>query len=495
MPKLGLTMQEGLIVNLLKSEGDNVSKGESVFEIETEKLTNVVESPADGVLLRIVCAPGDSLPIASVLAYLGEAGEAVPDAQAAREEAGSGGAAPEAKPQAEGSYGAAQEGGGSSGMWSFPDIPGPGAGDASDPDAEWLPDHDAEWLQDHDADGSPAGRTKASPAARALARKYGIDYELLTGTGPGGRIIREDVLRHCEQSKTAGRTSLRLAVPEDVVRLCEQKEAAGRESPGSAISEDAVSPCGQSEASPPVQKTPTEGTAITEAVIPYADTRKLVGDNMAHSWSAIPMATHHVKADISELVNIKAQLNAGAADSAAKIGLLELFAKTVTRTIADFPVFNSSLTDAGIYLHEQINLGIAVAIRGGFVIPVVRDAGRKNIFTLSREIKSLSGKAAAGKLEPGDIGGGTFTISHIGPCGSVDFFTPIINSPESAILGIGRTVETPVVKDGVIVIRSMTGLSLTFDHRVIDDAPAAEFLAALLDYIEQPLRAVFGLKE
>jgi pyruvate dehydrogenase E2 component (dihydrolipoamide acetyltransferase) len=220
--------------------------------------------------------------------------------------------------------------------------------------------------------------------------------------------------------------------------------------------------------------------------------RKAIGDGMHRSWQAAPMVTHHVRADVTALLALKDELNSDLAEGEGRIGMVDLFAKIAARAIQDFPILNATLDGGEIRIPDAVNIGVAVAIENGLVVPVVKNAGGKDLFAVSREIKELTAKARSNRLGREDMSGGTFTISSIGGYDSVDFFTPIINQPESAILGICRTQETPVVRDGEIVIRSLAGLSLTFDHRVIDGAPAAEFLGAILKYLEKPLRAVFA---
>ncbi|MDR1571577.1 MAG: 2-oxo acid dehydrogenase subunit E2 [Clostridiales Family XIII bacterium] len=393
MPKLGLTMKEGMIARWIKEEGDTLKKGDDVLEIETEKLTDILESPVDGTLLRMMGRPGDSLPIAAVLAYIGEPGEPIPEEAAAPDSA-----------QASDSAQAPEN--------------------AQAPESAQAPDG--------------RGKVRASPAARALAGRIGLDYALLSGTGPGGRIVKRDV-----------------------------EAAAASPQPRAGLP------------APPPRS------------VPYAGMRKAIGSAMSASWSAAPMVTHHARADMTELFALRSRLNEGIEDGGGRIGLLDIFVKIVAKAIGSFPIMGATLSGDEIILPGNVNIGIAVAVEGGLVVPVVRDAGRKDLFAVSREAKGLVAKARGKALAPGDVGGGSFTISSIGGYGSVDFFTPIINQPESAILGICRTQDTPVARDGGIVVRPLIGLSLTFDHRVIDGAPAAEFLALLIRYVENPLRAVF----
>ena len=406
MPKLGLTMTEGLIVNWLKKEGDAVKKGDGLLEIETEKLTNVIEAPADGVLLKIIGQAGRSLPIKAVLAYIGNPGEKLPDTAPTMTATAPAVKAAATSPENSPTAGASEN------------APMPGV-------------------------VGRKGRIFASPAARALARKLGVDYTQLVGTGPGGRIVKKDVADYGASA------------------------AAPREF-----------------SSPMFAKT-------NMATMPYAGMRKAVGDGMSASWSKAPMVTHHMRADVTELLALREQLNRNLDEGALKIGVLDLFAKIVTRAIKDHSIINATLNGNEIRIPDTVNLGIAVAVDNGLIVPVVRNAGRKDLFTVAREIRELTTRARAGQLRLDDMKGGTFTISSIGGYDSVDFFTPIVNQPESAILGICRTVDTPVVRDGEIVIRPLTGLSLTFDHRVIDGAPAAAFLATMQKYLDKPARAIF----
>lgn len=380
MPKMGLSMKTGTVGKWLKNEGDAVKKGEPVVEVMTEKITNKVESPADGILLKIVAPKGTKLPVGGLMGVIGEAGEDISAILA-------GAGAPAAAAQS----------------------------------------------------GAPAGkaaagqRVKISPAAKKLAEEHGIDYTCIVGTGPEGRITKEDVEKAIEEGVSAG-------------YVCTCRE-----------------------------------------VIPYEGMRRAIGENMAHSWSVAPKVTHHVSVDISNLLALRKTLNNGLKDK-DKISITDLLVKAVARALEIKPNINVTLDGDEIKVLEDINIGVAVALDDGLIVPVVRNANKKSLAEVSKEVKDLAKRARKNKLDPDEMVGGTFTITNVGAWGSVDWFTPIINQPESAILGVGRTVDRPVVVDGQIVIRPMMGLSLSFDHRVIDGAPAAEFLAVLLELIEQPYK-------
>lgn len=374
MPKLGLSMKTGTVAKWLKNEGDSVKKGEPVVEIMTEKITNTVEASEDGVLLKIVAAKGAKLPIGALLGVIGSEGEDISNLLAGAP-AGTAAAGPAA----------------------------PAAG----------------------------GKVKISPAARKLAEENGIDYSRIKGTGPDGRISREDVEK---------------AIAEGV---------------------------------------PAADDRPTLEILPYEGMRRVIGDNMANSWAVAPKVTHHTSADMSGMLALRKSINNGVKDK-DKVSITDLLVKAVARALEIMPKMNVTLDGEEIKVLKEINIGVAIALPDGLIVPVVRNANQKNLYQVSKEIKGLAKRARKNKLEPDEMTGGTFTITNLGAYGSVDWFTPIINQPESAILGIGRTAEKPVVVDGQIVIRPLMGVSLAFDHRVIDGAPAAEFLKVLIDLIENP---------
>lgn len=406
MPKLGLSMTEGTIVNWLRKEGDNVKKGDGLVEIETEKITNTVEAQIDGVLLKIIAQVGDVYPIAETIAYIGELGEKLPDA------AGNNTGSLEAEPVVE----TRQE---------EKAVPAAVAG---------------------------RERIKIAPVAKVLAEKLNIDYTKIAGTGPGGRIIKEDILKYSESLENV------TVVPE------------------------------KAETVPSAGET-NQGTLAE--IIPYAGMRKAIGTNMSISWNLAPQVTHHVQVDVTPLLDLRQTLNSNLKAGQVKLSVTDMLTKIVAKALTKHPIMNNTLTGDKIKLLKDVNMGIAVSLNNGLIVPVVKNADKKDVFTISKDIKELSGKARSKGLQESEMTGSTFTISNVGSSGSVDFFTPIINQPESAILGVCRTQKTPVVINDEIVIRSMMGLSLTFDHRVIDGSPAAEFLATIISLLENPARAIF----
>jgi pyruvate dehydrogenase E2 component (dihydrolipoamide acetyltransferase) len=369
-------MKTGTVGKWLKKEGDSVKKGEAIVEVMTDKITNKVDAPADGTLLKIVSQKGAKLPVGGLMGVIGEAGE---DISAVLADAGTAAAG--------------------------------GAGDAK---------------------AAPSGgKVKISPAAKKLAEENSIDYTRIAGTGPEGRITREDV---------------------------ENAIANG------------VGPSDDREAL---------------EIQPYEGMRKAIGDNMANSWSIAPKVTHMVDTDMSGMLALRKSINEGLSDK-EKVSVTALLIKAIARAIEIKPRVNSILDGDEIKVLKEINVGMAVALDDGLIVPPIRNANTKKLAEVNKEVKDLAKRGRKNKLSPDEMVGSTFTITNVGAYNSVDHFTPIINQPESAILGIGRTIEKPVVVNGQIVIRPMMGLSLSFDHRVVDGAPAAEFLGVLIDLIEHP---------
>lgn len=387
MPKLGLAMKTGTVGKWLKQEGDSIKKGETLVEVMTDKITNKVESPADGTLLKIVAAKGTKLPVGGLMGAIGEAGEDISAILAAGPVV-EGAAEPKGKAKAAASGGKAKA-------------------------------------------TAPDGKVKISPAARKLAEENEIDYTLISGTGPEGRITREDVEK---------------AIAEGV---------------------------GPADDRP------------TLKVMPYEGMRRAIGENMLASWTSNAKVTHHVSVDMSGILALRKTINEGLKDK-DKISVTALLTKAVARAIEINPTVNVTLDGDEIKTLQDINIGMAVAVPDGLIVPVIRNANEKKLTQLNAEIQDLAKRGRRNKLDVDEMNGATFTITNLGGYHSVDWFTPIINPPEAAILGVGRTIDKPVAVGGEVVVRPMMGLSLSFDHRILDGAPAAEWLAVLIELIENP---------
>jgi pyruvate dehydrogenase E2 component (dihydrolipoamide acetyltransferase) len=225
----------------------------------------------------------------------------------------------------------------------------------------------------------------------------------------------------------------------------------------------------------------------TIKVMPYEGMRRAIGENMANSWTTAAKVTENVSVDMSGLLALRKSINAGLGDK-EKVSITTLLVKAVAKALTLRTNINVTLDGEEIKVLKDINIGVAVALDDGLIVPVVRNADTKSIYDVNAEIKDLAKRGKKNKLDPDELSGGSFTITNVGMYNSVDSFTPIINQPETGIMGVCRTVERPVVVNGQIVIRPMMGLSFSFDHRVIDGAPAAEFLAVLIDLIENPTK-------
>ncbi len=388
MPKLGLTMKEGTIEKWLKQEGDRVQKGEPLVEIITEKLNFQYESPASGILRKILHPEGRAVAVTTPIAIIAEEGEALPEFDAIKPEVPA-------------------------------ETPMPAAAVRSE-------------TKKH------GERIFATPAARKIAQKKGIDLSLLKGSGPEGRIVQTDVFTAAERIQTEG---ARAPVPE-------QKP--------------------------------------TEKLIPLKGIRKIIAQRMTESFRDVPHFYLSVEVDMSAVQDLKEKVK-DEIEKRAKIKLTvtDILVKVAAAALKEHPIMNSRIEGDQIRLLEEINVGVAIALEDGLIVPVVRRADQKSLTEIASAIRTLTKRARRGKLGLEDVGGGTFTLSNMGMLG-IDKINPIINPPECSILGVGRTVEKPVVRGGEIQVRPMAWLTLSSDHRIVDGAAAGLFLNRIQKIIENP---------
>ena len=437
MPKWGLTMKVGKVSRWFKYEGDTVQKGEPLFEVETDKITNAVEAPASGVLFQIVVPAGETVPVKTVVAVLAEPGE-IPERRVAMVPAEAPDKVPMISPVAEKTGGVV-----------------------------FVP---------------------ATPIARRLAKERGIDLSRVTGTGPNGRVTEQDIFDFKEVPSTPAPPPSVNASPQAVELAAKAGidlgQISGSGEGGRITKVDilrAMNPMTRKASVQPAAGMPLPG------ILPMTGIRKIIADNMMASLHNSAQLTVFVDCDVTAMTVFRDRLRqkyAGREDG-LRVSYNDIIALAVCRTLKDFTIINAWLTDEGIVVHDHVNLGIAVALDNGLVVPNVKEANRKGLAELAREIRVLAQKAKTGALTVDEIQGGTFTITNVSMLG-VDGFTPILNPPETAILGVGRAVDRPAVHDGQIVVRKMMTLSLTFDHRVTDGAPAMRFLRALADCLEDP---------
>ena len=406
MPQLGLTMETGTILQWLKAEGETVEKGQPVVLIQTDKVEYEVESPAAGTLLKVVAQAGTELAVGKVMGILGQPGENVSDLLG---EAGT-------EPRAQGAGHRAQ-GTESRAVSHEPSAPV----------------------------RAPGSRVKISPVAKKLAQEHGIDIASLAGTGPEGRIVREDVERAMAAKSRAQSTGQRAQGIEHRAQSAEAPQS-----------------------------------------IPLSGIRKVIFDRMGQSWREVARVTMFVEADVSELVRLR---QAKAAEWERSYGVKpsysDLIHMAVARALRAEPRINCRLEGQAIQVRKEVNLGFAVDLGEGLVVAVIRDADRKSLGELAKAARDLAERARAGRLTPDEMADGTFTVTNLGGFG-IEGFTPIVNPPQAGILGVGKIQEKPVVIGGGIHVRSMVTLSLVFDHRLVDGAPAAKFLAKIKEFLEQP---------
>jgi pyruvate dehydrogenase E2 component (dihydrolipoamide acetyltransferase) len=397
LPRLGQGMEAGTITKWLKSEGESVSKGEPLYEIDTDKVTQEVESDFDGVLLKIALPEGEA-PVGQTIAWIGAAGEEVAAAAATAQAAAATAPAASATTPVE--------------------APAPLTGVSAPAEAP-----------------SNGTRIKASPLARRIARERGIDLASLTGTGPEGRIVAEDVERGA------------VAAPARVA---------------------APVPAGDVES------------------IPLTNIRKTIARRLTAAWQA-PVFQLTVSADMgraNELVARARELNPD-----VRITVTDLLAKLCAQALMRHRDVNVQFTEDALLKFPTANIGIAVAAPQGLVVPVVRSAERLSLAELAVARGEVVGRARESKLIAQDLEDGTFTISNLGMYG-VEQFVAVLNPPQAAILAVGATLDTPVARNGAVEVRPMVTLTLTVDHRAVDGAEGAQFLTTVKQFIEDPALAL-----
>jgi pyruvate dehydrogenase E2 component (dihydrolipoamide acetyltransferase) len=430
MPKWGLTMKQGKIAKWFKKEGDFVQQGEELFEVETEKITNKVEAVSSGILFQIVVPEGKTVPVGTVVAVITQPGE-----QAERIEGAKMGEAVEA---------------------AAPPTGGP---------AEGRPEKAREETF-----------VPATPAARRLAREWGIDLSRVPATGPGGRVTESDVSRYREEGPPPSKIT---PLASEMARQAglDVSSIVGTGEGGKIIKEDVERAL---EGRVPEQR------AKSLRSIPFAGMRRAIAENMHASLHNTAQLTLSTEVDVTEMVKfLDLVREEHKNDETVKVSYNDIIILVTSRVLTRFPTMNSTLVGEEILIHDEVNMGIAVALPEGLMVPVLHDANEKGLLQIAKEARELAKKTREGTLTVDDVTGGTFTITNLGMF-EVDGFTPILRPPETGILGVGRIKQKPAVYDGEICIRPMMFISLTFDHRVIDGAPAAEFLQTLAWSVQHP---------
>ena len=421
MPVLGEGVIEGQIARWLKKEGDKVKRFEPILEIETDKVTTEATAEVEGVLLQILVAEGETVPVGTVLAYLGTAGESVTEA-----------AAPQSTP-------------------------------VSAPES--APVTTSKGINGQPGNGSRSLNNWASPVVRRMASEHDLDLSQISGTGREGRITKKDVVAYLEAP-----------VAEKV-----QVETAAAPTP-------LVTPQPQPQATPkpapvPTMPAPVVTPGLADTLSPLTNMRRAIADHMVMSKRVSPHVTTVFEFDFSTISKHREAHKAAFARDGANLTFTAYLVAATAQALKAHPMVNSSWSDEGVVLRRSVNVGLAAAIEDGLIVPVIKDADNYNLLGLARVVNDLTNRARNKQLKPGDVQGGTFTITNHGVSGSL-FATPIINQPQCGILGVGKIEKRVKVIDDAIAIRPMAYVSFTFDHRILDGASADHFVSTLKEIIE-----------
>ena len=444
MPKQGLLMEEGTITKWLAKEGEQTTEGAPLFEMETDKLTITMDSTATGTVLKILHPEGDTVPITQPIAIVGEPGEDI--------SALLGGEAPAAAPAA----------------------PAPEA-----PAAETAP---APETAAPAVERAPGERMFSSPRARLRAEENGVDIAAVPGSGPDGLVVERDVQNYIANQPTV----TPLAANQARIQGIDLSGLTGTGPNGKITTEDLHIASAAVEPAPAAEPIPgqlTRGTR-TEAM---SGMRKAISRNMLTSKSTNAQTNHRMVVDMTAAVALRRQYKA----LGIKISYNDIIVRACAKALQDFPIVNASVDGSDIVYHDYVNIGTAVSVPGGLIVPVIRDADIIGLTGIAAKSAELIEKAREGRLTEADYHGGTFTVSSLGMF-DLDDFVAIINPPESAILAVGKIAKTPVVVtdeegEDQVVIKSMCALCLSYDHRIIDGAEAAKFLQKVKSYLQNPI--------
>lgn len=429
MPKMGDSMEEGKILRWIKKEGDAVKKGEMLAEVETDKVNIEIEAFASGVLRKIMVPEGTAVPIGAKIALIGAPDEPLP-----------------------------------ANLTSFPTL-------------QTLASSEQQAQAPTALDNASVGRTPTvvnqgrifiSPLARRVAAENHLDYATLRGTGPNGRIIKNDIEAALNRQPAALSILASARVAEPIPPLASQPAPEPEPVPELAAS--------------------TGSDEVIE--LPLTAMRRTIARRLSQSMQTAPHFYVTAVIDTGKLAAIRQQINDYTASDAApvKVSFNDLIVKAVAKALVRMPQVNVSFTEDRLLQKKQIHIGVAVALEQGLIVPVVRNADQRGLLDIARETQRLAEAARQGKIRPEEFSGGTFTVSNLGMF-DVDSFTAVINQPESAILAVGSITPTPAVVDGQVVVRNHMKVTLSSDHRAIDGATAARFLQEVKRLLEEP----FGL--
>ncbi len=432
MPRLSDSMEEGTILKWLKAPGEEVRRGEGLVEIETDKATMTYEADADGAL-EIVAAEGDTLPIGTLIARIGESDGGAPTAAPP----GVGGLPADSQPK---------------------DSPPPTAPPKPRPE--------------------PGDRTKASPLARRIARERNVPIESLTGTGPGGRIVRADVEKGAPAAAAGEATG---SAPPERARGADARGSAGRSRPEPEAEGGPADP----RAGAPTTAPPSTSAKGETTTVELTRTQQLVARRMAESKATVPDFTLTADVDMEAAVELRVELKALGGDDPPP-SYNDMVVRACALALREHPRANGAYRDGRFELYSRVNVGVAVAAQDALVVPTVFDADQRTLADIARTTRTLAERVRSGEVTPPELSGGTFTVSNLGMYG-VTSFTAVINPPQAAILAVGALARRAVPVEDAIVPRHVMPVTLACDHRILYGADAAQFLASIRALLERPL--------
>ncbi len=443
MPRLSDSMEEGTILQWLKQVGDEIAVGDELVEIETDKANMAYESDVAGTLAEILVQEGETVPIGTPIARVGDSEAAGQDGEGTEESTDSDGTDGSAAGPVAGDGGALR------------------AGSSSTPPSPTPPAEEA-------INAAPAsnggGRPKASPIARRLAKEKELDLAELQGSGPGGRIVKADVERAAA--------------------------SAGGVSSGGPRTEAKPPPAGPPEiATGPAAAAAGPSSETAKGTVSYEELSKLqstVARRMSESKATAPHFYLEAEVDMSRLVEARAEIRAGAKDGDVVPSFNDMVVKACALALREHPRANGAYRDGRFELYSRVNVGVAVAARDALVVPTIFDADQKNLRQIAADSRTLAQRVREEQITPPELSGATFTVSNLGMFG-IDSFAAVINPPQAAILAVGAIGERPVVRDGQTTTAHLMRVNLACDHRILYGAPAAEFLARIRALLEEPL--------
>ena len=443
MPRLSDSMEEGTILKWLKSDGDEVSRGEELVEIETDKANMTYEADQDGTL-KIVAQEGDTLPVGGTIASIGGGSESNGASSGEREQQ-------------------SEEGGDEDGGGEAEQATATAEAEREEPEGDDEPERAEQPAPAASSEGEN-GRIKASPVARRMARELGLELGQVQGTGPGGRIVKADV------------------------EAAAKGDGAKAEAPAEApAAEEPAAPEPERKAPPAVVSGDAETGKGETNTQDLSRLQQTVARRMAESKATAPDFVLNIDVDMEEAVDLRKRLKAAAAEGQPVPSFNDFVVKASALALLDFPRANGAYRDGKFELYSRVNVGVAVAGQDALVVPTVFDADRKSLGQISKDTRALAERVRAGAITPPELSSGTFTVSNLGMFG-IQSFVAVINPPQAAILAVGAMQPTPVVRDGEVVVRNIMRLTLACDHRILYGADAAEFLGKIRERLENPLQ-------